>query len=272
MKDDIIAGIYETFDYGKFRYVKGNRRVTKRRLNKLIKSFSEGQILKPIMVNEKMEIVDGQGSFEACRQLGLPIYYYIAPNTGAIEMTRLNTASTNWATVDYAEMHESEGNENYIRLLEMFRAHPENNFTAIRKSTACSETSSIVNGSLKFTEENVERGEAVLKMAEDIVRITSPTRKINAKFYTAVGYLYAEPNYKHKRMLTQLKKHPDLFVMSSSTRDQLVTFSNIYNYGATPKLYFERALESGKNHNNNRNYNETKSASQDRTNVSTLKR
>ena len=36
-----------------------------------------GFIKNPIVVNEKMEIIDGQGRFEVCKEKGLPIYYNI---------------------------------------------------------------------------------------------------------------------------------------------------------------------------------------------------
>lgn len=55
----------------------------------------------PIIVNEFMEIVDGQGRFSACKQLGKPIYYMIVEGLRINHVITMNSISKKWATRDY---------------------------------------------------------------------------------------------------------------------------------------------------------------------------
>ena len=56
-----------------FKKIKGNRIVNKSNLNAIITSMEQQQLVSPIMINEKFEIIDGQHRFEACKELGLPV-------------------------------------------------------------------------------------------------------------------------------------------------------------------------------------------------------
>lgn len=55
-----ITTIYETYDYSLFNLIGGNRLINVLNYKKLMKSIDEKQLLIPILVNEKMEIIDGQ--------------------------------------------------------------------------------------------------------------------------------------------------------------------------------------------------------------------
>lgn len=83
--------VFETNDYGVFYRLEDNRSVTESRKNQLIASFSAGEVMCPIIVNEKMEIIDGQGRFEARKALELPIYYIIDPGKNINDCRRMNS-------------------------------------------------------------------------------------------------------------------------------------------------------------------------------------
>ena len=63
----IIGQVFEETNYDAFAKLPDNRDLSPGRLNKLIASISERYILNPIIVNEKMEIIDGQGRLNALR-------------------------------------------------------------------------------------------------------------------------------------------------------------------------------------------------------------
>lgn len=74
------ATIYSTRKYDKFSYIEGNRKPTHDHVRQLIGSFSDNNSLvatRPVLVNDKFQVIDGQHRFEACRALDLPIYYII---------------------------------------------------------------------------------------------------------------------------------------------------------------------------------------------------
>ena len=92
-----MAEIHTTKIYDLFRDIPINRDVDPIRLDSIIKSIQTLDLtrVKPIIVGPDSEIVDGQGRFQACKALGLPIYYtYLPEGVDPIEAMRaLNTVS-----------------------------------------------------------------------------------------------------------------------------------------------------------------------------------
>ena len=72
--------VEETTDYKQFKKVKGNRGYAQRHLKNLVSSIAQNNLLQysPIIVNDKMEVIDGQHRLAAAQSLGLPIYYVVA--------------------------------------------------------------------------------------------------------------------------------------------------------------------------------------------------
>lgn len=58
MSIEMIGNIFKTKDYDMFKWVKGNRKPNKKNYSKLVKSMKEEQLIIPICVNEKFEIID----------------------------------------------------------------------------------------------------------------------------------------------------------------------------------------------------------------------
>ena len=69
--------IQQTTDYGIFKKVPFNRQKDKNHVKELQKIILKENLLHlhPILINEKMEIIDGQHRLEAAEALGLPIFY-----------------------------------------------------------------------------------------------------------------------------------------------------------------------------------------------------
>ena len=73
----------------------------------------------PIVVNEKFEIIDGQGRFKALKTLSLPIEYILIPGLGLEECKKMNENSTTWNSRNFIVSEAELGNENYQRLLNL---------------------------------------------------------------------------------------------------------------------------------------------------------
>lgn len=114
----IVGSVYQTKDYDIFTTLDGNRKITDQRTAKIKKSImSRGWIRNPIVVNEKMQIIDGQGRFMVCRELGLPIEYVIAEGADIDDCIALNIGQSNWSSLDYIESYSKMGNVDYQMLL-----------------------------------------------------------------------------------------------------------------------------------------------------------
>lgn len=110
--------ILTTRDYSKFKRLNGNRVITPLRIKRIISSMvNVGYVTNPIIVNEKYEIIDGQGRFEALKALNLPVDYIVQNGIGIDECQAMNIHNSNWKDIDYIRSYAEIGNENYKKLL-----------------------------------------------------------------------------------------------------------------------------------------------------------
>ena len=107
--------IYKTFDYSQFSFLQGNRHINVANLRNVRNSILKKHLEVPIIVNDNLEIIDGQHRFTVCKELSLPIYFIIISGYGRSETELLNTASRKWTPEDYLESYCDLGLEQYIR-------------------------------------------------------------------------------------------------------------------------------------------------------------
>lgn len=117
--------IKSTKNYSLFKNLAGNRNVDPARVSKIKKSIlKNGWFTNPILVNEKMEIIDGQGRYAALKELNMPIEYVVERGIGIECCINMNTAQTNWTIMDYVGSYAERGNENYQRLVMLMEECP----------------------------------------------------------------------------------------------------------------------------------------------------
>jgi len=107
--------VKRTNNYEKFKRLKGNREVSPTRIRKIVESINRvGYITSPIIVNEKMEVIDGQGRLEALKYLGMPVEYIVHKGAGIEECLSMNIHQSNWTIRDYIKSYADRGNQSYI--------------------------------------------------------------------------------------------------------------------------------------------------------------
>lgn len=265
----IIAQVYETRDYDAFRRLEANRGVGENRKEKLIASFKAGEVLNPIVVNEKMEIIDGQGRYEARKELGLPIQYVISVGSGIDECRRMNQYNTKWTEEDWVNSYVEGENQNYIVLKSV---HEQTHAPYKRILRLCNKSggdtgSTIKNGTLAFAENDGDVVKRILRQCDEITEALAFTGRRNDAFFVAVKVASETEGYDHERMIRNCKNCRSSYNQMSGLEAQLKEFSRIYNYraGGRQKVYFERYMDN--RGCNVRDYEKK----QERRNVSTLK-
>lgn len=129
--NESILEIKKTNNYDLFKTIRGNRMINEKNYRKLLASIKEEQLIIPILVNEKYEIIDGQHRFFAASTLGLPVYYYMVPGYNIQQVKKANMVGLNWSVNDYMQMHIDLGNEHYKEFDELRRQF-DVNFSAYR--------------------------------------------------------------------------------------------------------------------------------------------
>lgn len=227
--------ILETTNYDLFKKLEGNRATTVDRVNKIKKSIMEvGYITSPILVNENMEIIDGQGRFEALRELKLPVEYIMQPGLNFKECVAMNVYQTNWNSMDYIKSYAEKGNQNYIyfyKLLEEFPLLRNMNIYSIAIKEQDKISAKIIrDGELEINEEEYEQARKRIREVYDLIE---KYKKVSRCGLIIQGMLYCSyiPEVNKKRL-----KEKVIEVLESDkipaipTADEAVQFlEKIYN-------------------------------------------
>lgn len=249
----VIGEIYEESDYSKFKKLHDNRDVLADRLSKLIASISERYVLNPIVVNEKMEIIDGQGRYEAMKSLRRPIHYIVSRGATSSDCRRMNKYNKSWSKLDFAKSYAKSGNQNYVWVL---KAVKDSKFTITAMLTfICKGQQSVLSkkfdaGELIFGEEDYRRALFIREKADEIKEALQYPGRLNSAFYLALSVMLDNPKYNHERMILSAKNNRSTYSQMSRMSDQLVEFERIYNYkiALARRVYFSDYLR-------NRGYN-----------------
>lgn len=223
-----VGKIYSTFNYDQFKVMDGNRMVHPGHVHRLKKSMEEKQLVVPIIVNEKMQIIDGQHRVEVCKQLNKPVYYIINPNYGIKEIQKLNTHMKNWNVDDYLKCYCGLGIEDYIKYKE-FRA---------KYGFGHQETLAFLTGSTSNFHKIFNDGNFKIKSLEEAENAAQKVSQF-AEFYKGYrrkSFVYAilallkHPEYDHREMLKKVAMQQRNLVDCTNTEQYLSLLEEIYNF------------------------------------------
>jgi len=125
--------IKSTTNYGQFKILKGNRNVnlTSPASKLLIPSIIETKgNISPILVNGKMEVLDGQTRLAVCKTTRQPLSYIVVSSSQQHSlssqdiMTTLNQTNNGWKITDYMNKTADHGGKiEYRTLLNLVDKH-----------------------------------------------------------------------------------------------------------------------------------------------------
>lgn len=243
--DSEYGKILMTYDYDKFKLIRGNRTINQRTYKKLLVSMAVEQLITPITVNENMEIIDGQHRFHAEKELGLPVYYIIVPGYDIKQVKKSNLVSSTWKLDDYLNLHLTNENDHYQRFNQLVA---DSNLTL----NDIIKVFSVVNGrSLNKEREIFNAGEydgagyeEVCKFV-DAIQDFSYFKAYNSRnFVAAFITLYFFPTYDHAIMRKRLEMRKNqLNVCDLKTKDGYLRelSTNMYSFGSNKNIiYFDR--------------------------------
>ena len=104
---------FVTKDYGSFRKSKGNRDVDHTHVERIKRLIAERDLQTPIIVNKKMEVIDGQHTLQARKELGLEVYFIISESDDALDTARMNTGKRNWNLDNFLKFHCDRNRQDY---------------------------------------------------------------------------------------------------------------------------------------------------------------
>ncbi len=112
-----VNKVYKTNKLEIFKPIVGNRPTNPMHIKRLSSSIKQNGLLQnPIIVNEKMQVIDGQHRLSAAKLANSYIYYIIAKGYNLKDVQTLNLNQKNWNKKDFMDGYAAMGIESYIKL------------------------------------------------------------------------------------------------------------------------------------------------------------
>lgn len=233
---EIYTSVMKTSDYHLFKFLEGNRKTNQTNLNQIIESMKQKQLIIPITVNEKFEIIDGQHRFKACKYLGLPVYYIMENGYNIEDVIRANVnGGRRWYNPDYLNRYCELKEERYLKVAGIISDFniTVNDFIKI--------LSIVQRKTLPQSKKEFQTGGLDLKGIESLVSFFMALESFHefkyykqSHFITAFSRLFFRPGYDHAQMERKIKQYGPNIERQRSADDYLSILCNrVYSYGAT---------------------------------------
>ena len=251
VQSEKFTEVFVTHEYDLFKTIDGNRTINRLHADRIADSMSEKQLLTPIIVNEKFEIIDGQHRFTACQDRGFPVYYIVAEGYGLADVHRLNEKSHDWNMKDFLEGYaifaEKDSRfQDYVTLKNFIN---EYNITPsmgifLTKGEMTQEDATVYfkNGSYKV--QDLDIAHIFLNRLEDFGTHFQEKYKTSS-FMKAFKIFSSSRKYNHDNMVKKLE-YMNGYLQSRSTISQYIELlCEIYNTRVNERnrIYFKGERE-----------------------------
>lgn len=238
---------YKTTNYDIFKTLKGNRQLNELNVKSIVKSIEENGLLPSVaIVNEKMEVIDGQHRIEAMRRTENPVYFQIREGYSLKDCIALNVASRNWTAMDYIVSYAEQGNPNYERLKKAIETYKEVPSTVIIRVCASTNNGAphsrdmgakIKTGAYACADDReIKQKLKLLVTASPYIEKTIKGRK--QYVYISLANLALLNNIDAGRIMEQLKKQYVYDKPVAALDDALDYWFEVYNYRKKVKVRF----------------------------------
>lgn len=230
-QEEELVVIEYTTDYEKFKFFKTNRPIDHvAPLKNSIKTKNLTRF-RPVLCTEDYYIIDGQNSFMACKELGLPIAYIQSKELQESDMILLNSVNVPWKTVFFIQHFiEKEHNLNYERLNNLLKTTKLNFSTIVKTICKCSDEK-FKSGKFIITEQEIEIAKKMNIMFSCLIKAFPKIvmREVNEAMFRFLKI--KDLDLKHFEKQTQ--QHPQLVKRKASPKENIIMFKRIYDYRRT---------------------------------------
>jgi hypothetical protein len=225
--------VYVSDDYDMFTLSTYNREVSLSK--KLLESVKDNDLTQfnPILVNDKLVIIDGQHRFMVCRELGIPIYFIISDDVMVDDASAINQATKNWSTIDHILHYYKRGFDTYIKLMKLAEKYDLHltNLLALGKGSVdknITVTDLTRAGKFQFRDSDARVKELLdnFQVFKEYIDFANTTT-----FFKAYIRVASLSGYSHAHMVKKLKIASGHLHRQSTQLHQINELLKLYNYG-----------------------------------------
>lgn len=240
LDDQPIPKILATREYNMFKNLKGNRPISTNHVAALTKAIAKHNLLpfEAIVVNEHMQIIDGQHRLAVAKANKLVIYYTIAKGATLADIQELNSTSKPWTGYDYLSSYTEIGIESYEKITYYIKEYDLNLSIALSifSPSGYGAWRDFKGGKLTIPNE-----QASIEITEAYVRVrkyAEPRVYKDREFVRAV--LKLAQTVSIEEFITKLEVYAQKIEHKSTIQEYLRQFEEIYNYrlrGSAVRLF-----------------------------------
>ena len=242
----VVNNIHRTTNYNMFGYFEGNRALNDSHVRNLMESLTEKQIPVPIVVDELYRVADGQNRLEACKRLGIPVYYIIVPGLTLEDVKRMNSNTKAWSWQENMQSFIDLGVEDYATYKEFYESYELNHtecmqlligHTSLRKGSKKGKKTmakTFADGQFVI----LQHGKAI-KQANMITKVKPYFESYtHGHFVRALVHLFNKKQdvFSFSKFLKKLAKRTTKLEHHTTRNGYLGNIEAIYNHGSRNKV------------------------------------
>lgn len=225
--------VHKTSDYQVFKRLESNRDVKNGSVKKIIRSIEKvGAIPNPLIVNEHMQIIDGQNRLEALKSLSLPVYYIIIPGLTVEHCRAMNINQSNWGLMDYIKSYAEEGNENYVNFIGLLKKYKTLGITPV----FCAVTGlfgldnrRLKDGTLSCDKENFKRSSEALEYCMEYTDVIGRMDGRRDLLYVCILFCFWNESVDRRRLKDKFCSGYKMLTPTAKVDQALDEISDLYN-------------------------------------------
>lgn len=241
MSDEITDNnvIQQTTDYEQFKLIEANREQNRGHIEALKRAFDEsGNLTKvqPILVNERMEIIDGQHRFMAAKERKEPIYYTVVSGLRIEDARKLNLLQRSWKINDFAYSYAKQGYvsyQNYLKIREDYGLNHSVTIAAMFPTNAKGQFKNFREGIFVLPDEALPATRERLDMLMEVLETNDllKGKEGNRDFAQAFFRIVEMNGYDQGRMVKKLKTFGSTLIHQyASPGEYQRMLEEIFNY------------------------------------------
>jgi hypothetical protein len=241
-----VNKVYQTSNLSIFKQIDGNRIPNLQHIKRLADSIRVyGMKCNPILVNERMEIIDGQHRLMAAKEAESFVYYIIVKGYSLSEVHTLNLNQKNWSKKDFMEGYANMNIKSYVKLKEFIQKNED--FSMPICMAFCNNTTDNSHNKLG---ENLEVFEDGSWKGRDFNLGQEWANKIRMVQPYYLGYntsvfvgtlitLFKNENFDFNEFMHKIRLQPTALVDCRNRAQYKTLIEDIYNWRSRNKISFK---------------------------------
>lgn len=231
-KQSVIKVLFSS-DYGKFKFLRGNRDLNSAKIKRITESVHNGLDLFrycPIMVNKDGYIIDGQHRFYVCKKLNMNVFYVVVPEFSLRQIAEMNQNASKWKDKDFVNCYIDTGNQQYSILLDFIGKYGLN----LGIATSLLSVGKVKGGQLDDLRDGLFKAdnlEAATTFMDKALRFQNFCESYRSRgFLQSLEILFASSEFNLDEMIDKLRMHSLTIEVCGSYKEYLTHLEDLFNY------------------------------------------